>query len=55
MAAAKGLGWGFRTGEPAMRRIASLAIALLAAMPALAADAPPPVRHPELDAIDAAV
>lgn len=38
-----------------MRRIASLAIALLAAMPALAADAPPPVRHPELDAIAAAV
>ena len=38
-----------------MRRIASLAIALLAAMPALAADAPPPARHPELDAIAAAV
>jgi len=37
-----------------MRRIA-LAIALLASMPALAADEPRPVRHSQLDAIAAAV
>ena len=38
-----------------MRRIAITGIALLATMPALAADAPEPVRHPQLDAIAAAV
>ena len=37
-----------------MRRVA-FAVALLASMPALAADEPRPVRHPELDAIAAAV